>query len=87
MLLLASTIILQLDFQTWSGGPYGEIAFVLVLALLSVLLLVMARPAFTTQVRPPGPGVHAYPMDNYGWSTDSHAGTAGTDRVPRGVGP
>jgi len=79
-LLLVSTIILEADFGRWTYQGFGEIAFVLVLAILPVALLLSARPSFTEPAAPPGGGGPAFGTDNYGWST------TGADRLPRVVG-
>ena len=85
-LLLISAIIIQWDFRTWSEA-YGEIAFVLVLALLSVALLVMSRPVFTAHHGAAGKGSPPYATDAYGWSTVHQSGAPGVDQGPKGVGP
>lgn len=69
IMLLSSAIIVQLDWTRWNNESYGQIVFVLVLALLPLPLLLMARPVFTTPLAPPGTGRAVAPTDNYGWST------------------
>ncbi len=69
LLLLACAVILQADWGIFMDEPYGQIAFVLVLAILPIPLLMMARPGFTAPMAPPGRGPSTHPMDNYGWST------------------
>lgn len=73
MLLISSTII-SWDFGTWQGAPFGEVAFILVLALIPLALLVIARPGFTTRVPGTGEGPPMYGTDNYGWATTQPEG-------------
>jgi hypothetical protein len=69
LMLLACAVILQVDWHGWTDEPYGQIVFVLVLAILPIPLLQMARPVFTTPAVPPGPERPAHATDAYGWST------------------
>jgi hypothetical protein len=80
IMLLACAVILQLDWHGWAGEPYGEIVFVLILAILPLPLLMLAKPMFTTPVAPPGRERAAYSTDAYGWSTTTGTGTRGDTR-------
>jgi hypothetical protein len=86
MMLLASAIILQWDYRAWMSDQWGEIAFLLILALVAVALLVMAKPAFTDP--PPSSGARPpeYATDNYGWSAVQGAGGPEGGTGPEGVG-
>jgi ABC-type Fe3+-siderophore transport system permease subunit len=85
-MLLASAIILQWDFRSWSESQWGEIAFILVLAIMAVAFLVMSRPAFEEPPPTMGSGPPVYAKDNYGWSSIGDAAGPPTDPGPKGVG-
>jgi hypothetical protein len=69
VMLLGAAIIIQLDWHRFQDDRYGELAFVLVLALLPMAFLLMGKPSFKdplpTQGSSPGP----FGTDNYGWTT------------------
>lgn len=80
LLLLAVAVLLQADWHRWLDEEYGQVVFVLVLAILPVILLLMSKDSFTEPKVPPGRGHPAYPTDNYGWSRTQDVG------MPRTVG-
>jgi hypothetical protein len=69
VMLLGAAVIVQMDWYRFTEQRYGELFFVLVLALLPVVLLLMAKPSFRDPLptRDPSPG--PFGTDNYGWST------------------
>jgi len=87
VMLLISSIIISWDFRTWGGDPFGEIAFVLVLALIPLVLLVMSRSGFATPVSRSGGGPPVYGTDNYGWASTGPEGGPEGGTGPKGVGP
>jgi hypothetical protein len=69
VLLLGAAMILQLDWYRFEDERYGQLLFVLVLALLPLILLLMSKPSFRDPVPVPGTAPRQYETDNYGWST------------------
>lgn len=67
VMLLISSIIISLDFRTWEGDPFGEVAFVLVLAIVPLALLMLSKYGFTAPLPRTRDGLPIYGADNYGW--------------------
>ncbi|UCC93404.1 MAG: zinc ribbon domain-containing protein [Thermoplasmata archaeon] len=68
MMLLACAIILQWDYRNWMGDPWGEIAYILIMALLALALLMLSKDAFTSPRPVRGEGPPSYATDAYGWA-------------------
>lgn len=70
IMLLVSTIIIVWDYSwrdLWDEG-FGDVLFLLVLAVLGLVLLALSRPAFEARERAIASGPGAPGPDNYGWS-------------------
>jgi hypothetical protein len=74
VMLLGATLILQLDWYRFTDEGYGQLVFILVLAVLPMVFLFIGKPSFRDP--PPKPGVATGPSDtdNYGWSRLPGAG-------------
>jgi len=89
IMLLVSTIIIEWDFPWWdqSDEGFGDVLFILVLAVMGLVLLVLSRPAFEARERAIASGSGAPGPDNYGWSPGGRGSMPPSVRGGKGGAP